>query len=172
MGVRRVAAVGLVVGGALAAAAPFVPWFRVETSTGVAATETLVATSYGSFMTFLGLVAVVCGLAQLRRWESWSGWAVIGAVAMVFVLAAGLRGALDPLGAAKESLRPSSLVVDEAGVATGRGYRERVRAAFDRGSLHADPRVGGWMAGAGGTVGLAGSLPRLIARRTRVGAPR
>lgn len=172
MGVRKVAAAGQILGGALAAVAPFVPWFRVSCCANVVSAESLVATSYGSFMTFLGLVAVACGLAQLRAWESWDGWAAIGAVAMVFVLAAGLRGALDPIGAAKESLRPASPVVAEAGISIARGYRERVQAAFDREELRARAQAGGWVAAVGGAVGLSATLPRLIARRARVGAHR
>jgi hypothetical protein len=172
VGARKLAAVGLMVGGTLAAVAPFLPWFRVACCGDVASTESLVATSYGSFMTFLGLVALGCGAAQLHRWEPWGGWAAVGAVAMVFVLAAGLRGMLDPLGAAKESLRPASPVVEAAGISTARGYRERVQAAFDRGDLGATALVGGWVAAAAGAVGASATLPRLIARRTSVGGPR
>jgi len=162
----------MIVAGALAVAAPFLTWFRVTCScTGSIESVSLAGTSYGTFMTFLGLVTATVGVIQLRRWESWRGWATIGAAAMVFVVAAGLRGALDPIGGAKESLRESSSIVADLDIATGRGFRERVYAAVDRGAVDVQARSGGWFAAGAGAIGLAAGAPVLLRRRPRVGPP-
>jgi hypothetical protein len=171
VGWRRIGAGATIVAGGLAISAPILPWFRVAAA-DVTSTESLTLTSYGSFMALLGAVLVVCGTARLRRWESWRGWALISAAASVLVLSAGLRGGLDPLGAAKESIRPVSPVVEAAGVATTRGYRERVKSAFDRGEIRVPGAlVGGWTAAGAGAIGLVASLPFAVRRADGGPAP-
>jgi hypothetical protein len=167
VGIRRLASGGLVVGGVAAGSAPFIAWFHVCPPLAPCDDVGLAGTAYGTSMTLFGLFAIGIG-AALWRWARWSWWPVLAAVAMVFVVSAGVKGLLDPTGGAKASVPASSPAVVEADVEGGRGYRERVEAAFDRGELVARRRPGSVVAVVGGAVGLLAASPlavRSIRRR-------
>jgi hypothetical protein len=169
VGLRRLAAAGLAAGGALAAVAPFLDWFRVTAAAdGRSAIGSLAATAYGSTTTAFGVIAIVVAVVLVRG-SSWRWWSVVGAAAMFFVLVTGLRGALDPVGSGKAALSEEA-ALDLAGVRPGTvndlGFRERLAEEFNAGRLQAESLPGGWFAAAGGALGVVCSLP-LVVRTAR-----
>jgi hypothetical protein len=154
---RRLASVGLAIGGALAAVAPFLDWFRVTVvADGRSRIGTLAGTAYGVTTTAFGILAIVVALLLLRERRGWRWWPAVGAAAMFFVLVTGLRGAFDPLGSGKAALSEEA-ALDLAGVEPGlvddRGFRIRLAIEFNEDRLAAESLVGSRVAGAGGAPG-------------------
>lgn len=165
MGLRRLAAAGLAAGGALAAGAPFLDWFRVTAAAdGRSAVGSLAATAYGTTTTAFGVVAIVVAVLLIRG-SSWRWWSIVGGLAMFFVLVTGLRGALDPVGSGKAALSEEA-ALDLAGVRPGTvndlGFRERLADEFNAERLRAESLSGGWVAAAGGALGVVCSLPVVV----------
>jgi len=167
---RRIAWVGLALGGATAAVAPFVDWFRVTAvADGRTRVGSLAATAYGTTTTAFGVLALFVAFLLLRERSGWRWWPALGAGAMFFVLVTGLRGGLDPVGSGKAALSEVA-ALDLAGVEPGTvddlGFRIRLATEFNEGRLAAESLVGGWVAAAGGALGLVGSAP-LVVRAAR-----
>lgn len=132
---------GLAIGGALAAVAPFLDWFQVTAvADGRSRIGTLAATAYGTTTTAFGIVAIVVALLLMRERRGWRWWPAIGAVAMFFALMTGLKGGFDPIGSGKAALSEEA-ALDLAGVEPGLvddlGFRIRLAIEFNEERLAA-----------------------------------
>ena len=161
---------GLALGGATAAVAPFLDWFRVTAVTdGRTAVGSLAATAYGTTTTGFGVLALVVAFLLLRERSGWRWWPALGAGAMFFVLVTGLRGGFDPVGSGKAALSQGSasdLAGVGPGIVDGLDFRTRLATEFDEDRLAAESLVGGSVAAAGGALGLVFSAP-LVVRAAR-----
>jgi hypothetical protein len=171
--VRQIASVAVALGGSIVAVAPFLDWFRITAVVdGRSRVGSLAATAYGNTTMAFGLLAVAVAVVVFRRRPGWRWWPALVAAAMFFVLVTGLRGALDPVGTGKAALSEEA-ALDLAGVEPGTvddlGFRIRLAAEFNERRLLAESMVGGWVAAAGGALGLVGSMPLVVrAARGRV----
>jgi hypothetical protein len=158
------------VGGVIVAVAPFLDWFRVTAvADGQTTTSSLAGTVYGTTTSALGILAVAVALSMFRRRPVWRWWPALVAGAMFLAMVTGIRGGMDPLGTGKAALSEEAameLAGVEPGLVEDLGFRIRLAFEFNQDRLLADSLVGGWVAAAGGAIGLVGSVP-LVVRAAR-----